>query len=111
MNQALNSALADTEYHSCGAEQGLISVDQALQLIFEHSTPLATEMLPLGQALNRYLSEDIYSDINLPIFSQSAVDGYALCAKTDIPAQSCFELIGEIRAGQEIGRASCRERV
>ena len=100
MNQALNSALADSQHDSCGAEQGLISVDQALQLIFEHSTPLAAEILLLGQALNRYLSEDIYSDLNLPIFSQSAVDGYALCVKTDIPAQSCFELVGEIRAGQ-----------
>ena len=100
MNQALTSALADSQHDSCGAEQGLISVDQALQFIFEHSNPLTAEILPLAQALNRYLSEDIYSDIHLPIFSQSAVDGYALCAKTDIPAQSCFELIGEIRAGQ-----------
>ena len=100
MNLALNSALADSQQNSCGAEQGLISVDQALQLIFEHSTPLTAEILPLGQALNRYLSEDIYSDINLPIFSQSAVDGYALFAKTDLPAQSRFELVGEIRAGQ-----------
>lgn len=93
MNQALS-------HSACGAELGLISVDLALQMILEQTQALATESLPLNQALNRYLAEAIDSAIRLPLFSQSAVDGYALCNPTAIAAQSSFELTGEIRAGQ-----------
>ena len=85
----------------CGAEHGLITVDQALELILQHTQVLATERLKLNQALNRYLAEDIYSGINLPLFSQSAVDGYALCTQSAIEPESEFQLIGEIRAGQQ----------
>lgn len=84
----------------CGAETGLISVDQALDLILENIQALASETLGLNQALNRYLAEDLYSSINLPLFSQSAVDGYALCSETEIEPKTEFELVGEIQAGQ-----------
>jgi molybdopterin molybdotransferase len=83
----------------CGAEHGLISVDLALDLILEQTQALAIERVKLNQALNRYLAEDVYSNINLPLFSQSAVDGYALCAKSSIEPNSEFKLIGEIQAG------------
>lgn len=85
----------------CGAEHGLITVDQALELILQHTQVLATERLKLNQTLNRYLAEDIYSGINLPLFSQSAVDGYALCTQSAIEPEREFHLIGEIRAGQQ----------
>lgn len=84
---------------ACGAEQGLITVDQALALILDNAQVLATEQLGLDQALNRYLAEDVYSQINLPLFSQSAVDGYALCAPSTIEPKNAFELVGEIQAG------------
>ncbi|MGE8560629.1 MAG: molybdopterin molybdotransferase MoeA [Acinetobacter sp.] len=85
----------------CGAEQGLITVDQALELILNQTKFLTPETLELNQALNRYLAEEIYSAINLPLFSQSAVDGYAICAESAIEPHTEFELIGEIRAGEQ----------
>ena len=91
----------NSKMSGCGAEHGLISVDQALDLMLERAQALAIEQLELNQALNRYLAEDVYSSINLPLFSQSAVDGYAICAESSIEANSEFELIGEIRAGQQ----------
>lgn len=36
----------------CGAEHGLISVDQALKLIVEKTRALSVESIPLQQALN-----------------------------------------------------------
>ncbi|MEN8282645.1 molybdopterin molybdotransferase MoeA [Acinetobacter gerneri] len=84
----------------CSAEHGLISVDQALNLIVEKTQALSVESIPLKQTLNRYLAENVYSKINLPLFSQSAVDGYAICARDEIETDTVFELIGEIRAGQ-----------
>ena len=105
MNHSLNSevmALSSTTSHDgCGAEKGLITVDQALKLMLDQTQSLSTESLALNQALNRYLAQDIYSEIELPLFSQSAVDGYAIC--TGLQTESVgtkFELIGEIRAGQ-----------
>lgn len=86
----------------CGTEHGLISVDQALDRILQHVQPLDTEKLELQNALNRYLAENIYSSINLPLFSQSAVDGYAICAKKVIEPESEFQLLGKIRAGQQV---------
>ena len=86
---------------ACGAEQGLITVDQALDLIRDKTQVLATENRKLNQALNCYLAEDVYSSINLPLFSQSAVDGYALCAPSTIEPNSSFALVGEIQAGHD----------
>ena len=44
---------------------------------------LGIEKLSLDKSLNRFLAEDVKSEINLPPFKNSAVDGYALL-KTDI---------------------------
>lgn len=85
----------------CGAEKGLISVDQALAKIIETVKPLASKKISLQHTLHHYLATDIYSEIDLPLFSQSAVDGYALCSHETILADAQFELVGEIRAGQD----------
>lgn len=105
MNHSLNSEIrtlsSTTSHDGCGAEKGLITVDQALKLMLDHTHSLSTESLALNQALNRYLAQAIYAEIELPLFSQSAVDGYAIC--TDLqtePVGTQFELIGEVRAGQ-----------
>ncbi|MHA3080283.1 molybdopterin molybdotransferase MoeA [Acinetobacter sp. ANC 5502] len=85
----------------CGAEHGLISIDQALALIAETVQPLEYEIVPVEQALQRVLAQDVHAPVDLPIFSQSAVDGYALAApQHPIDAGQCFQVIGEVRAGQ-----------
>jgi molybdopterin molybdotransferase len=85
---------------ACGAEHGLISIDQALSLIQQRAQAGYVEIIDLNSALHRYLTENVYSNINLPMFSQSAVDGYAIHADDVIQADATFALIGEIRAGQ-----------
>lgn len=91
---------------ACGAEKGLISIDQAIEIILQQTQPLSTEKKALQASLHHYLAENIYSQVNLPTFSQSAVDGYALCfhdenAKDSILQNQTFEVIGEIRAGSD----------
>lgn len=104
INEMIPPQVESATYSGCGTESGLISIDQALALILEKIQPLGTETLALNAALNRYLAEDIFSTIQLPLFSQSAVDGYALNSadplETYLEANSQFTLIGEIRAGQ-----------
>lgn len=109
--QAINSALTEyenvlvthtlTQKSGCGHEPGLISVDQALQMILDQTQSLASEKVSLRQSLNRYLAKAVYAEINLPMFSQSAVDGYAICTSLDTQlAGTEYTLIGEMRAGQ-----------
>ena len=86
----------------CGAEKGLISIDEALALIQSTPSALTAEQLPLTECLNRYLAQDVYSEVDLPTFSQSAVDGYAICSSSENLQDSVFEVIGEIKAGSEL---------
>ncbi|MEO4181362.1 molybdopterin molybdotransferase MoeA [Acinetobacter pittii] len=85
----------------CGAERGLISVDEAIELISNRPKKLGSIQQPLQNSLSRYLAKEIYSQINLPSFSQSAVDGYALCSHAEDLNNQKFQVTGEIRAGSE----------
>ena len=57
---------------------------------------LTTEEADLRDSTNRILAEDIYPDINLPPFTNSAMDGYAVHYNPDIKK---WKIIGEISAG------------
>ncbi|OBA12050.1 molybdopterin molybdenumtransferase MoeA [Acinetobacter calcoaceticus] len=85
----------------CGAERGLISVDEAIELISNRPKKLGSIQQPLQNSLSRYLAKEIYSEINLPSFSQSAVDGYALCSHAEDLNNQKLQVTGEIRAGSE----------
>ncbi|WP_337080538.1 molybdopterin molybdotransferase MoeA [Acinetobacter pittii] len=85
----------------CGTERGLISVDEAIELISNRPKKLGSIQQPLQNSLSRYLAKEIYSQINLPSFSQSAVDGYALCSHAEDLNNQKFQVTGEIRAGSE----------
>ncbi len=85
----------------CGAERGLISIDEAIELISNHPKKLGSIQQALQNSLSRYLAKEIYSEINLPSFSQSAVDGYALCSHAEDLNNQKFQVTGEIRAGSE----------
>lgn len=85
----------------CGAERGLISIDEALDLVINKPKDLNSIQKTLTNSLSSYLAKDIYSEINLPSFSQSAVDGYALCSHAEDLNNQKFQVTGEIRAGSE----------
>ena len=60
---------------------GQLSVDEALARILADIAPLAAESVRLDDALGRVLAEDIRSDINLPPFANSSMDGFAVRAR------------------------------
>jgi molybdopterin molybdotransferase len=57
---------------------------------------LEIEEVDLAEGTNRILAEDIYSDMNLPPFTNSAMDGYAVQFNPDIRK---WKITGEISAG------------
>ena len=58
----------------------MISVEEALEHILGHFKPLEPEEVEILEALDRVLAEDVYSDMDIPPFANSAMDGYAVRA-------------------------------
>lgn len=63
----------------------VIDLDQVFGHVSSFS-PVDTDRAPLAEALDRVLAEDIISDVNLPDFPRSTMDGYAVCATSTFGA-------------------------
>ncbi|MEM9186261.1 MAG: gephyrin-like molybdotransferase Glp [Planctomycetota bacterium] len=57
---------------------GLLSVDEALNLIEQHAEPLAPARVALEDSLGATLAEDITSDVDSPPHDKAMMDGYAV---------------------------------
>lgn len=75
----------------------MITAKQAMAMILKHAKPLGTERISISNALGRVLAEDIYSDMDLPPFTKSMMDGFAINSKD---ASEVFEIIEDIPAGK-----------
>ena len=73
----------------------MITVEEAKNKLLKRIRMSSKELIGIGKASGRVLCEDIYSQISLPSFNQSAMDGYALRLHNG----NKYELIGEIKAG------------
>lgn len=91
-----------------------LTVEEARQRIMGAVEPVAgIEKIALRSALGRILAEDVYSPIDVPSHTNSAVDGYAL-ASADLSAQGATKLhvIGTSWAGRPFkGRVHAGECV
>lgn len=56
----------------------MISVQEAQAIISQNIPKRKQQMLPLEEAFGYTIAEDIYSQYNIPNFSQSSMDGYAI---------------------------------
>ena len=56
----------------------MISVSEAIQRLSSSFSSVDIEEVPLSQAAGRVLSKNIKSDINLPLFTNSSMDGFAV---------------------------------
>ena len=57
------------------------AVDAALQWVDQHCKPLTSEAIPLSEAYGRVLAGDIVSEIDVPQFNRSMMDGFAVRAE------------------------------
>ncbi len=76
----------------------MISVDEALKIVLRKGKKLPPKKVKLENAPGLCLAEGIKSDLNMPPFNRSAMDGYAVIAK-DITPPVDLEVIESIRAG------------
>jgi molybdopterin molybdotransferase len=82
----------------------MLELEEALARILAMVPPAVSERVVLGDAHERVLTEPVFSDIDLPPFDNSAMDGYAVRAedvagaKPDLPAR--LRLVGRVAAGE-----------
>lgn len=104
----------------CGCDetpQPLLSVDKALDILTSTTQPIgAIQVLALDESLNRILASTVHSNINVPGFDNSAMDGYAIHLKKDqidTPGGFSFKVIDRIPAGSVGNKlaAGCAARI
>jgi molybdopterin molybdotransferase len=76
-----------------------ISIEDARRAVLQHAARLEAEEVALDDALGRVLADDAVAPSDLPPFSSSGMDGFAVLAADtgDVPAR--LRVIGESRAG------------
>ncbi|MWD28809.1 molybdopterin molybdenumtransferase MoeA [Aquicoccus sp. SCR17] len=76
----------------------MITVDEALTLLFGLVAPLPVEEVPLTEAAGRVLARDAVARRAQPPFPASAMDGYAIPSREARPGDT-FVVVGESAAG------------
>lgn len=75
----------------------MLKVAEALALVLKHARPLAARRTPLADALGLVLAEDVASDIDMPPYDKSMMDGFAV--RSDSGAGP-LAVIEEVTAGK-----------
>ena len=87
-----------------GYDPQALSVQQAGDFLSQLVTPLPSdqaETLPLPQALDRFLIEDVISPISVPPHNNSAMDGYAFNgSQLTVDAALTLRIVGTALAGK-----------
>lgn len=76
----------------------MITEDEALAHVLESAKLLPSRRVSLTRARERFAARDIFAQLALPVFDNSAMDGYAVAAGSCRPGQS-QHVIGEQPAG------------
>ncbi len=74
----------------------MLPFDKALDTVLSSARPLGTERVGINDAANRILAEDVKSDMDIPPFKKSAMDGYA-CRRADLASE--LAIVETIPAG------------
>ncbi len=77
----------------------MISVDTAIKIVEDTVTPLPVKTIHFENALGLCLAQDVQSDIDMPPFNRSAMDGYAVIADDTTHAPVELTVIEDIAAG------------
>lgn len=85
----------------------MIKYEKAVEIIKSSVVLLGTEKTDIKECLNRVLRENIFSDMDMPPFIKSAMDGYA-CRKEDIIND--LEVIEIIPAGYKPEKEICKNQ-
>jgi molybdopterin molybdotransferase len=77
----------------------MISFEDALNTVLSQKFRLDNERVDLSGSLGRILAEDVFSDMDMPPFDKSAVDGFACMLKSGSTDTMTLQIIETIPAG------------
>lgn len=89
----------------------MVTRDEALRRILESVRPLPSRRVPLTRAIDCFAAQDLHAKLSLPLFDNSAMDGYAVVAASCQPGKR-LRLVSEQPAGVDLNlRVSAGEAV
>ena len=77
----------------------MISLERALEIVLARVKTLEPETVRLVDAYQRVLAQDVHSQVDMPPFDRSPLDGYAYCAGDLDSAPLTLNIVSEIPAG------------
>jgi molybdopterin molybdotransferase len=77
----------------------MIPVDEALRIIADNTPLVACESVEIEDSVGRILADDVVSDMDLPPFDRSQMDGFAVIASDTERAPVVLRVVGESAAG------------
>jgi molybdopterin molybdotransferase len=85
----------------------MLSVEEALRVVEGAAGPprRREETVPLSRALGRFLAEDVAIDLDMPPFTRSTMDGFAVRSADLASAPVTLRWVGRRTAGEATGAA------
>lgn len=82
----------------------MVSTDEAVELILKETSTARSVAVPLEESVGLVLCREINSPVNLPLFTNSAMDGYALRSADTAGASGTvpvlLDVVATIKAGE-----------
>jgi molybdopterin molybdotransferase len=86
----------------------MITFEEAYEIVLNSAVDAGNETVAFIDSLNRILAEDVTSDMDMPPFNRSAVDGYACHRKETGNELEVLEVIAAgVKPGKKIGKNQC----
>ncbi|AZS37896.1 Molybdopterin molybdenumtransferase 2 [Microbacterium lemovicicum] len=95
--------------HDVARDSALRTVEQHLEVVLSAVRVLPTTRVPLGEAFGRTLAEPVVSRVDIPVFDNSAMDGFAVrsadvaAAASDHPIR--LRVVADLPAGTSLDPA------
>ncbi|MFH0771995.1 MAG: molybdopterin molybdotransferase MoeA [Candidatus Omnitrophota bacterium] len=86
----------------------MIEFEEALNIVLKNTDTLPAEQAPVDESTGRIAREDTYSNIEMPPFDKSAVDGYAVNSLDVKRVPARLRRVGLIQAGESFDRRLAR---
>lgn len=77
----------------------MIELEEALKFVLTRIQPVDTEFISIAESFGRVLAQDVTSQIAMPPFARSPLDGYAYHANEIDPRPLILNVVSEIPAG------------
>jgi molybdopterin molybdotransferase len=86
----------------------MITFEEALNIVLKEVSVTESERIELNDSMGRILREDVMSDIQMPPFNKSAMDGFA-CRRKDLndPLVILETIAAGKSPGKKVGRGEC----